>query len=715
MKYLVIVESPSKCNKVKTYLSNSFPNDTFIVLASVGHFMNLSKKNMGIDRKNNYQPNFIIMSDKKKVVNNLIRHKNKVDKIIIATDLDAEGEKIAYDICNLFKMNLNDNNRMIFNEITESALKKSFNNLTKINMNLVHAQFARRILDRLIGFELSKITAKEIQRGASAGRVLSVTTKLIKEKEDEIKNKKEETYFNIYGDFKSTTENYNILETISDKQIKSEKELNNIFNKLNKTIYKIKKVTEVKKKQSPPLPFITSTINQTSPYSLKETTSILQKLYQKGYITYIRTDSTKMSNKAKTMIKNHIIKKYGNNLFQYRVFNKKKVKGAQEAHECIRPTKIDRDINKIKNIKEKKLYKLILKRSIACLMKDSEYLSKSVIIKPSNLSFNFIKTLNKYTFLGWKELYTTLRDINKEIENYSNITNNDILKEIEIKAIQKYTDNTSGRYTESKLVKILEKLGIGRPSTYSSTINNVQNKLYAVKKDIDGKKVKSLILYYKNNNIKKVYNEEIVNSEYNKLLITQLGIKITEYLEDNFDIIMNYKFTSNIEDDLDKIKEGKLLWYNIIDKYYKQFHPQVIKKKELLKKSLKKNNNMELIGKYKNKNFYRFQSPYGLRIMYGEKGHKDTLYLIHNLNQLFSEVSLNDAIKLLPRQVGKYNNKMIELHFSKNLYIKWNKKNIPLHWSVKKKKKEELNLEDCIICIKEYEKSRKGKSKRNKK
>ncbi len=710
MKYLVVVESPSKCAKIKKMLENSFPNHSFNVLASVGHFMCLSKKKMGVDIKNNFKPDFIQSSDKRKVISSLKSAAKKVDKVIIATDLDAEGEKIGYDIAKLLKLDLNDNNRIIFNEITQSAIKEAFENPIKVNMDLVHSQFARRILDRLIGFEISRITAKGIQRGCSAGRVLSVTTKIIYDKEKELRSRKKDTFLQITGDFKNK---YTLNEMVFKQQYKKEKEVEDLFENFKPSTFKISKVSTIEKNSSPPLPFITSTINQASPYGIRQTTGILQKLYQKGAITYIRTDSTKMSEAAKDMMKNHITSKFGGEMFQYRKFNTKKVKGAQEAHECIRPTKIDKKFEDIKNLQERKIYELIWKRSVACLMKDSKYLSKDIKVLPSNIKTTFNKTMNKYTFLGWRTLYTDLNEINKETNNFEEIKEGDELKYVNIKSIQKY-NSTKGRYNESKLVQTLEKIGIGRPSTYATAVSNIQNKLYVKKDNVEGEKVNSSLILLKNDGIFKTYFEEIINAEKNKLLITELGKRVTDFLEEKFDVIMNYNFTSDIEADLDRIQNNEVDWFVVVEKYYNQFHPQVVENKEMQKKNKKKDN--KLIGEYKGKNFYRFQSQWGPRVIYGEKGEKDTLYLTPIDQVLLDEITLEESISLLPISVGQYDGHDIILHYSKSLYIKWNRKNVPLHYTMKNKKKEDISLNNAIFCIQVFnEKKNKKKSFKKKK
>ncbi len=711
MKYLIVVESPSKCKKVQGYLSKSFPEHEFIVLASVGHFTHLAKRAMGIKNKITFDPIFEYSKDKSKVIAGLKAAAKKVDKIIIATDLDAEGEKIGYDLSLLFKLDINEKNRMIFNEITQNALKASFNNLTKINMDLVHAQFARRVLDRLIGFEISKITAKEIQRGVSAGRVLSITTKIINEKEKELSSRTDETHFQISGCFEQ--DGYEINNAIYKEEMKTKEDCEKLFEKLKTASYKIDECNLLEKRSCPPPPFITSTINQSSPYGIRATTSILQKLYQRGFITYIRTDSTKMSEAAKGMIKKKIVDDYGD-MFQYRKFNTKKVKGAQEAHECIRPTKMDRKPSDIKDAQQRKIYNLIYNRSMACLMKDARYNSKDIKIKASTANNTFNKTINEITFLGWKKIYMDINEANKDVDGFANIKQNDNLDYNLIECLQKY-NSTTGRFTESKLVNTLEKMGIGRPSTYATAVSNIQTKQYVTKGNIEGKNVKSLYMKMEDGNITSTHNNEIINAEKNKLLITKLGTKVTEFLDKDFDTIMNYDFTADVESDLDKIQDGSSIWYDVVKKYYEMFHPAVAEYNIKAKKEGKKSTGQRLIGEYKGKNFYTFSSQYGPRVIYGEKGSKDILYLTPIGKSLLADITLKDAIALLPRTVCKFEGKDVVLHYSKNLYIKWNGKNVPLHWSCRNKTKQSINDIDVITSIEEFRNKKNKKKKKSKK
>lgn len=705
MKYLIIVESPSKCKKIQKYLQELFPNHSFIVKASVGHIYKLALSgvgNMGIDFDNNYEPNFIIDPKKKKVVSDLKKESKKIDKVLIATDLDYEGAKIGFDVAKELKLNLNENNRIIFNEITKNALKNAFENPQPLDINMVHSQYARRVLDRLIGFQLSSITAKKIQSGASSGRVLSSTTQIIYDKEKEIENKSLEFNYIIYGNFKSNK--YNLNDSIYNKEhdYKDLEKIKKLFKKFKKSDFNICNIIEKDEVSYPPKPFITSTINQSSPFSLKKTSVILQKLYQKGWITYIRTDSFKMSEQAKGMVKKYVLEEYGQDYFQYRKFDSKKVKGSQEAHECIRVTNINKNPDEVSDSSEKKIYKMIWIRTLQCLMTNAKFNSKSLKINVSKTKKYFTKKLNKYYFLGFKIVDSSLKELNKDVKHYDNIKENDKLEYIKI-----YTDikvkSNGVHYNESKLVKKLEQLGIGRPSTYSKTIENIQNKYYVEKKSIDGIKMDISNLILENNQILQEDKTQEFNGEKNKLVITELGIKITEFLQKHFSLIMNYDFTSQIEADLDKISNNEKIWYKVVDNYYKILEPEIKKMKEQIKKERKdnpKDKKDNLIGEHNGKNFYRFKSKWGPRIVYGEIGKKDTLYLNLKKGKIMSKHTLKDCIELLPKILGKYESKDIIVMEAKSVYLKVGKDNYPLHYKYKKKEKHEITLDDALDSIK---------------
>lgn len=706
MKYLIIVESPSKCTKIQKYLKELFPNHSFIVKASVGHITKLALSGigkMGIDFDNNYEPNFIIDPKKKKVVNELIKESKKVDQVLIATDLDYEGAKIGYDIAKYLKLNLNENNRIIFNEITKNALKNAFNNPEPLDMNMVYSQSARRVLDRLIGFQLSGITAKKIQSGASAGRVLSATTQIIYDKDIELKNKSNDLFYEVLGNFNN--EKYKLLECIYNKEhkYKDYEKLKKIFKKFKKSEYYISKIIEKDEMSYPQKPFITSTINQSSPFSIKKTSVILQKLYQKGLITYIRTDSFKMSQDAKNMVKKYVVDNYGNDYFQFRNFDTKKVKGAQEAHECIRVTNINKKSEELSDSSEKKLYKMIWIRTLECLMSNAKFNSKSLNINVSKTKKKFSKKINKYYFLGYKIVTSSIEELNKDVKYYDNVKENDKLNYEKIYTQVKV--ESSGSYlNESKLVKQLEKLSIGRPSTYSKTIENIQTKYYVEKTNIEGIKKEVSNLSLENNKIFEEKKIQEFNGEKNKLVITDLGKRITEFLKEKFSLIMNYEFTSDVESDLDKISQNEKVWYKVVDYYYQKLKPTIKEMKNQIKTENKdkpdKNDN--LIGSHNNKNFYRFKSKWGPRIIYGEIKEEGTLYLNLKKGKTMEKHTLKDCIELLPKVLGKYEGKDIIVLEAKSIYLKVGSDNYPLHYKYKKKEKHEITLEDALESIKSF-------------
>jgi DNA topoisomerase-1 len=422
---------------------------------------------------------------------------------------------------------------------------------------------------------------------------------------------------------------------------------------------------------------------------------VLQKLYQQGFITYIRTDSYKMSKEAKNMMKKYIVEKYGENYFKLRTFDKKN-KSSQEAHECIRVTNINKLSSELDDPQEKKIYNLIWKRSLECLMENSKFKSKDIKINVSETKKKFQKKINYFYFLGFKILSNTLNELNKDCLFFDQIKTDDQLNYIIINSKKKYISSGS-RYNESKLVKELEKLGIGRPSTYGNTIESIKNKGYIVKKDIKPIEVESENLKLENDKIYRYTIKEKIKGEKQKLLITELGITVTKFLETNFQVIMNYNFTSEIENDLKNILNKDKIWYNVVDDYYNKFKPDVKK----FENTSSKNNDF-YIGEFRNKNFYRFKSKWGPRVMYGELGNKDTLFLTLPEGKVLKKITLEECIMLLPTDIGKYKGKGVELRKGKSFYIRYEKQNYPLHWDFKNLKKEEITLENCIFSIENF-------------
>ena len=712
VKYLLIVESPSKCKKIESYLKSAFPQHSFKCIASVGHFMTLSKKN-GIDIDNNFKPNFIESIDKKKVIKNIksFGKKYKKENILIATDMDREGEKIAYDLYKLLKIDLDGNNRMVFNEITKKGLINAFNNIKKLDKNQVNAQIARRVLDRLLGFGISGITMKEVQRGASAGRVLSPTTKIIYDREEEIKNSIDNSDYTIYGDFENVNKKYSLNLCNLSLKFNTKDKVLELFKMIQKSTYKIKKIKKTKKISNPPLPFITSTINQVSPFSIKKTTKLLQDLYQKGHITYIRTDSTIISKDALDMISKDIKTKFGDKYLKIRE-NKKKVKGAQEAHECIRQTKMVPLINDLEN-DHQKLYTLIYQRTIASQMKEYEYNQNLITIYISKSKHTFQTTIDIPIDFGYKLVYQELikkmklkKKQDKKI--LKSIKKDDILKYIKIYTQEKF-HNKYPRYSESKLVKKLEELGIGRPSTYMMAVTKIQDKQYVTKGTSQGesKMVNSIIMT--KDSIKDEKVEILANSNYNKMILTPLGEKITEYLDNNFDMLVDYNFTATMEKDLDLVSKGTENWVNVVKKYYTSASKKIETKKKEMKNTPNddKSKNVTLLGTYEDKEVYTFISKWGPRIVLGEPGSKGAKYITPQPGIILDNINLQNAIEIInnqkPVSIGKYKgNDMFLTKGPYGHYIKCNNKNYSIHYKYKKKEPRELTEEDALDCISKH-------------
>ena len=719
-KFLVIVESPSKCQKIENYLNESFKNYTFKCVASVGHIMNLPRKKLSIDVENGFKPDFSIIPDENnlKTVNSIKALSRKYKNIILATDQDREGERIAFDLATLLKLNIKDKNRMVFNEITKPAICNAFNNLKIINKRYVDSQTARRVLDRLIGYKISDMTMREVQKRASAGRVLSVTTRIIYDRRNEINEHIEEFEFITKGNFKTVAKHI-LSDCDLNKKYKDKKKIVSFLKKIQKSDFYVGSITSKEKQSKPPSPFITSTINQASPYSVKKTTRVLQSLYQSGLITYIRTDSTAISKDFQKKILDFVGTKYGKKYVKSREYTKK-IKGSQDAHECIRPTDIEKKSSEIKISDNRKLYDIIWKRTVASQMSDYIYNSKTIKINIKKYKDFFTKICNETIFDGWKKLYMVADD-KKQILICKTIKENEKLKMESITSKQTYS-KPIGRYTEGALIKKLENLGIGRPSTYGGSVSNMVYKNYVNKGSVEGKEVDSLSITVTPKTMNEKITKEVIGAEHNRLILTPLGDKITLYMLKNFPGIIDYNYTSNIENDLDIIADGNKVWNkDVVEKYYNVFMPTVTKLKTSYYKNRKKCKedgvcvNRFLIGEYDGKNLYRFSSKWGPRIRYGEFGEDDTQYLPVTPGTLLSDLTLEDAISFFPKNVGTYLRHPIMLHHGSGksaFYIKYNGSNYPLHWDYKKKIKDDITKGDCVKSIKSYLEYKKKKEKK---
>ncbi len=559
-KKLVIVESPTKVKSISGYLGNDY-----IVSSSKGHIRDLAttgKYGLGVDLENNFKPNYITIRGKKKVIDELKKEVKKADKVYLATDLDREGEAIAWHLYDSLGLKEDNYSRIVFNEITKKAILDSFKHERKLDLDYVHSQETRRILDRIIGFRLSKLIQSKTD-GSSAGRVQSVALKLIVDKERQIKAFIPEEYWTITADFKDFKAE---LKEYKNKklEIKNELEANNILEKLSNA-FKIEDVTKKQKSKKSKLPFITSTMQQESSnklhFSARKTMQLAQKLYEGidlenetvGLITYMRTDSTRLSKEFIASVYSFIETKYGKEYIGY-VKETKNKDNVQDAHEAIRPTSIARTPESVKPYlkdDEFKLYQLIYYRALASLMKEAKVESTTVTL--SNNDYSFKATGQIIVFDGYLKVYSNYEDTKDAIlppfDTYNSniIVSNDITKE------QHFTQPPA-RYTEAKLIKELEELGIGRPSTYATIIDNIRNRGYV----------------------------EVIEK---KFVPTEIGFEVTDRLQEYFDHIINVEYTANMEKDLDEIAEGKEVWYEVLNEFYKEFEPAV---NEALEKMPKK-------------------------------------------------------------------------------------------------------------------------------
>jgi len=687
-KNLVIVESAGKIKKISEYLG---PN--YIVKASFGHCMDLDPNNLSVDIENNYKPNYIISEGKHKVIKELKEIANSCNSVILAADNDREGEAIAWSLSNL--LNLKDPPRIIFTEITKKALQDAINNPKKINIEIVNAQQTRRILDRLVGYKISPILQKNLnmKEAKSAGRVQSVLVKIINEKENEINSKLLDSYLKSIANLEYQK---NKIDCILSKNFENNINAINFLNLINKnTIFKVDDIQNKLSVKKPSAPFITSTLQQEAStklnFTVKKTMEIAQKLYEGGYITYMRTDSPNMSQEAINNCKKYILEKYGEKYSK--PINYASSNNAQEAHEAIRPTNIYLDSLESSDKDQIKLYNLIWKKTIASQMSHANINIQTISINTLNNNISilnsarWIATYQTIIFDGFLILYN--KDINyseesdiTEIKSGIEIKINDILKFNKIKISEEY-NKLPLRYNEANLVKFLEKNNIGRPSTYAALINKILERKYVEIKDIPGiKKNSNIIELDKKYKIKEFVKEVTVGKENKKIIPTELGIKITDFLQENFDNIMQIDFTSEFESYLDKIAEGKAKMYNILDKFYKSFEPTLIKLNAITNIN---SDNLLGIHPITNQEIFIGSGKYGpyIKIM---ENNKYKFFSIEN-----TDIKLEEALELVsyPKILGKLNKKKVELCKGKfGLYIKYDKYNYSIKDDIKN-----INLE----------------------
>jgi DNA topoisomerase-1 len=573
-KNLVIVESPAKAKTIEKFLGKDYK-----VMSSYGHIRDLKAKEFSVDVENNYAPQYVIPSDKKALVTELKKAAHQAEQVLLASDEDREGEAIAWHLSEALALQPENTRRIVFHEITRTAILNALKNPRQIDINLVNAQQARRVLDRMVGFEVSPILWRKVKPALSAGRVQSVAVRLIVEREREIHQFVAEAAFRVIATF-VLPDGKTLLTAELNKRLKDQKEVIDFLNACLSADFTVDDITTKPLKKSPAPPFTTSTLQQEAArklgFSVSQTMMVAQRLYESGHITYMRTDSFHLSDLALGTSKEAIIAAYGAKYYQFRKYQTKS-KGAQEAHEAIRPT--DMSHTEISgSIQEKKLYGLIYKRTIACQMADAELERTTISIAVSRMNEKFIATGEVIKFDGFLHVYMESQDDDAEKEQGNGllppVNPNDVLGMRDIVATERFTQRPP-RYTEASLVRRLEELGIGRPSTYAPTIQTIQNREYVTRGDKPGEERTYCIVTLKHGKITSAKKTEIAGADRNKLIPTDIGTVVNDFLTENFPDILDYNFTASVEKEFDSIAEGELIWTEALDKFYKFFHPIV--------------------------------------------------------------------------------------------------------------------------------------------
>ena len=572
-KNLVIVESPAKAKTIEKFLGKDFE-----VLSSYGHIRDLKKKDFSVDIEHNYKPIYEIPADKKKLVETLKQEADKADMVWLASDEDREGEAIAWHLFEVLKLKPEKTKRIVFHEITKDAILHAIENPRDIDLNRVDAQQARRVLDRIVGFELSPILWKKVKPALSAGRVQSVAVRLIVEREREISAFKPEAAYRVIGEF--LLPGGELLKAELSQRLKTEDEAKALLEACKTARFSIGDVTVKPAKKSPAAPFTTSTLQQEAArklgFSVAQTMMVAQRLYEAGHITYMRTDSVNLSSLAINTTKDEIVKTLGERYLHIRNYHTH-TKGAQEAHEAIRPTYISHhEINA--SSQEKRLYELIWKRTIASQMSDAELEKTTATIAVSGRKEHFVAVGEVLKFDGFLKVYMESTDDEGDTEGNDKmlpaLAKGDVLALSSVTATERFSQ-APARYTEASLVRKLEELGIGRPSTYAPTISTIQQREYVEKGDRKGTERKYRMLTLHDGKIESGEKTELTGADKGKLLPTDIGVVVNDFLMEYFPDILNYNFTANVEQQFDDIAEGKTVWNDEIDHFYKLFHPVV--------------------------------------------------------------------------------------------------------------------------------------------
>lgn len=663
-KNLVIVESPAKAKTIEKFLGKDYK-----VMSSYGHIRDLKTKEFSIDIEHDYAPQYVIPADKKKLVSELKSEAKSAEQVWLASDEDREGEAISWHLYEVLGLKPENTQRIVFHEITKNAILHAIETPRDININLVNAQQARRVLDRIVGFELSPILWRKVKPALSAGRVQSVAVRLIVEREREINEFVSEAAFRVIANF-ILPDGTTVLKAELNRRLKDKKEVEAFLESCKNASFTIDDITTKPVKKSPAPPFTTSTLQQEAArklgYSVSQTMMIAQRLYESGLITYMRTDSVNLSDLALGTAKEAIFETYGEKYYKFRQYHTKS-KGAQEAHEAIRPTYIS-NVEAGSSSQEKKLYELIRKRTIACQMADAELERTTISVGISGQTERFVAVGEVISFEGFLQVYMESNDDDTEKEQENGLLPpvklHETLSLKDIVATERFTQRPP-RYTEASLVRRLEELGIGRPSTYAPTIQTIQNREYVVKGDKEGVERAYTVVSLSKGKIEEAEKTETVGADRNKLMPTDIGTVVNDFLMEYFPDVLDYNFTASVEKEFDSVAEGELVWTKAIDKFYKIFHPIVEATAAVKTEHKVGERELGIDPKSGNPVFVKI-GRYGPVVQIGaahadDKEAPKPQFASLMKGQSIDTITLEEALKLfdLPRTVGEYEGKVM--------------------------------------------------------
>lgn len=668
-KNLVIVESPAKAKTIEGYLGKDF-----IVKSSYGHVRDLPKNDVAIDVEGGFNPVYTVSPDKEDVIRELKKLASKAEDVWLATDEDREGEAISWHLAEALQLDVKETKRIVFHEITKKAIQDAIAKPRRIDLDLVNAQQARRVLDRLVGFELSPVLWKKVKAGLSAGRVQSVAVRIIVEREREIEKFMASSFYNVRGNFDLGSA---VLKADLSRKLKDSEEASAFLNKANGADYSISNIETKPAKRTPAAPFTTSTLQQEASrklgFSVSRTMVIAQRLYESGKITYMRTDSVNLSDFALDAAKQEITRSYGPQYSKTRQFTNKN-KGAQEAHEAIRPTEMgNQQIDGERD--EQRLYDLIWKRTVASQMADAELEKTTATIAISTMSDVLQAKGEVVKFDGFLKVYAEGTDDEESEDGGSGmlppLNVGQRLNFMEMTATQRFTQKPT-RYSEAALVKRLEELGIGRPSTYAPTISTIQQREYIEKKDKEGTPRPFEILVLKGGTVQGSMNSENTGAEKSKLFPTDIGMVVNDFLVEQFPKILDYAFTANVEQEFDEIAEGRLQWQEMLKKFYTPFHENVA---STIENAARQSGERELGTDPKSgKPVIARIARFGPVVQMGASDDEEKKFASLRPGQSISNITLEEAMKLfdLPRLVGEYQGQKVTAAIGRfGPFVKW--------------------------------------------